>query len=59
MAETRGNDYPLHYGRTGDPINISIYDHYALSKAMAEMTLIDSGIKNWVVLRMTGILHPG
>ena len=59
VAETGGRNYPLHYGRTGDPINISIYDHYALSKAMAEMTLIESGIKNWVVLRMTGILHPG
>ena len=59
VAETGGRNYPLHYGRTGDPINISIYDHYALSKAVAEMTLIESGIKNWVVLRMTGILHPG
>ena len=59
VAETGGRNYPLHYGRTGDPINISIYDHYALSKALAEMTLIESGVKNWVVLRMTGILHPG
>jgi len=59
VAETGGRNYPYHYGRTGDPINISIYDHYALSKAIAEMTLVDSGIKNWVVLRMTGINHAG
>ena len=59
VAETGGRNYPYHYGRIGDPINISIYDHYALSKAIAERTLIESGIKNWVVLRMTGIIHPG
>ena len=59
VAETGNRNYPLHYGRTGDPINISIYDHYALSKAIAEMLLIDSGIKNWVSLRMTGIIHAG
>ena len=34
VAETGGRNYPYHYGRIGDPINISIYDHYALSKAM-------------------------
>jgi len=59
VAETGGRNYPYHFGRTGDPINISIYDHYALSKAIAERTLIESGIKNWVSLRMSGIFHPG
>ena len=59
VAETGGRNYPYHFGRIGDPINISIFDHYALSKAIAEMTLIESGIKNWVVLRMTGIIHAG
>ncbi len=59
VAETGGRNYPYHFGRTGDPINISIYDHYALSKAIAERTLVESGIKNWVVLRMTGIIHAG
>ena len=59
VAETGGRNYPYHYGRIGDPINISIYDHYGLSKAMAEMILVDSGIKNWVVFRMTGIIHAG
>jgi len=59
VAETGGRSYPYHFGRIGDPINISIYDHYALSKAIAERILVESGIKNWVVLRMTGILYPG
>ena len=40
VAETGNRNYPLHYGRTGDPINISIYDHYALSKAIAESILL-------------------
>ena len=59
VAETGGRNYPYHYGRIGDPINIAIFDHYALSKAISEMTLIESGIKNWVVLRMSGIIHTG
>ena len=59
VAETGGRSYPYHFGRIGDPIYISIYDHYGLSKAIAESILVESGIKNWVVLRMTGIIHPG
>ena len=59
VAETGSRNYPYHYGRIGDPIYISIYDHYGLSKAIAERTLVESDIKNWVVLRMTGIIHPG
>ena len=59
VAETGGRNFPYHFGRIGDPINISIYDHYALSKAISERTLIESEIKNWVVLRMTGIIHSG
>ena len=59
VAETGGRNYPYHFGRIGDPINISIYDHYGLSKAIAERILVESGIKNWVVLRMTGIIHMG
>lgn len=58
VAETGGRNYPIHFGRIGDPINISIYDHYGLSKAMAEKTLVESDVKNWVVLRMSGIIHP-
>ena len=59
VTETGGRSYPYHYGRIGDPINIGIFDHYALSKAISEMILIESGIKNWVVLRMSGIIHTG
>jgi len=59
VAETGGRNYPIHWGRCGDPIKVSIYDHYAVSKVVAERTFVESGIKNWVVLRQSGILYPG
>jgi hypothetical protein len=39
----------------GDPIKISTFDTYALSKTIAERIVIDSGLRNWVSLRQTGI----
>ncbi|KAK8867255.1 hypothetical protein M9Y10_010232 [Tritrichomonas musculus] len=59
VAETGNRNYPIHWGRTGDPIKVSIYDHYGLSKVLAERVFVESGIRNWVVLRQSGILHPG
>ncbi len=58
VAETGGRNYPIHWGRTGDPLKVSVYDHYAVSKCVAERTFVESGIKNWVVLRQSGILYP-
>lgn len=58
VAETGGRNYPIHWGRCGDPIKISIYDHYAISKTVAERVFVESGIKNWVVMRQSGILYP-
>ena len=56
VAETGARNYPIHWGRCGDPLKVSIYDHYAISKIMAERVFVESGIKNWVVMRQTGIL---
>ena len=58
VAETGGRNYPIHWCRCGDPIKISIYDHYAISQTVAERTFVESGIKNWVVMRQSGILYP-
>ena len=33
VAETGDRNPPIHWTRTGDPIKISVYDHYAISKA--------------------------
>ncbi len=59
VAQTSDRNPPLHWGRAGDPISISVYDHYAISKTIAERTIVDSGIRRWVCLRQSGILHPG
>lgn len=58
VAQTGDRNYPTHWGRTGDPIQISVYDHYAISKTIAERILAESGLKYWVSLRQTGILYP-
>lgn len=58
VAQTGHRNPPVHWGRTGDPINISIYDHYAISKTIAERCIVESGIKHWVCLRQSGIIYP-
>lgn len=58
VAQTSDRNEPIHWGRTGDPISISVYDHYAISKTIAERIFVDSGIKKWVSLRQSGILYP-
>jgi nucleoside-diphosphate-sugar epimerase len=59
VAETGDRNPPIHWGRTGDPIKISIYDNYAISKTIAEREVIESGLKYWVSLRQTGVLYSG
>ncbi|MFD1553269.1 NAD(P)-dependent oxidoreductase [Putridiphycobacter roseus] len=59
IAQTGDRSAPIHWGRTGDPIKISIYDNYAISKTIAEREVIESGLNYWVSLRQTGILYPG
>ena len=59
VAQTGDRNPPIHWARTGDPIKISIYDHYAISKTIAERTIAESGLKHWVSLRQSGILYPG
>lgn len=58
VAQTGDRNPPIHWGRTGDPIKLSAFDRYALSKTLAEQAIIDSGLRYWVALRQTGILHP-
>ena len=58
VAQMGDRREPLHWGRTGDPICVSAYDHYGLTKAAAERIITNSGIKTWVSLRQSGILYP-
>ena len=48
VAQMGDRREPLHWGRAGDPICVSAYDHYGLTKAQAERIITDSGIKTWV-----------
>ena len=59
VAEYGDRSTPRHWGRAGDPMLSSAFDAYSKSKCLSEKIFIDSGIKNWVVLRQSGILHPG
>lgn len=58
VAETGDRNPPIHWARTGDPIKVSAYDHYAVSKVMAEHIFAESGLKHWCSLRQSGILYP-
>ena len=58
VAETGDRMPPIHWGRVGDPIKPGIFDYYAVSKVAAERLLIESGLRNWVSLRQTGIIGP-
>ncbi|MDE6770506.1 MAG: NAD(P)-dependent oxidoreductase [Muribaculaceae bacterium] len=59
VAQYGNRSYPYQWGRVGDPLRPACFDMYALSKCVAERTLSESGLKKWVSLRQTGILHPG
>jgi nucleoside-diphosphate-sugar epimerase len=59
VAQTGHRGVPIHWGRTGDPIKISRFDRYAVSKTCAEAIVAESGLRHWVSLRQTGIAHPG
>ena len=58
VAQMGDRREPLHWGRTGDPICVSAYDHYGITKARAEYIITNSPIKHWVSLRQSGILYP-
>lgn len=50
---------PRHWGQCGDGLTPALYDAYAYSKTVSERLLMDSGLRWWVSLRQTGILHSG
>ena len=58
VAMTGDRLYPIHVGRTGDPLKPSIYDAYACSKIDAERVVAESGLRYWVSCRQTFIAIP-
>lgn len=59
VAQTSHRHAPHHWGRTGDPVMAGVYDSYGISKIEAERLVAESGLKRWVSLRQSGILHKG
>ena len=59
VAQTSLRHEPHHWGRTGDPVMAAVYDCYSISKIKAERLLAESGLRRWVSLRQSGILHKG
>lgn len=59
VAQMSDRQPPFHWGRTGDPMMPAVYDYYGVSKVAAEREVVESGLKKWVSLRQSGILHPG
>lgn len=57
VAETGNRMPPIHWGRCGDPVKVSVFDNYAVTKTIAESLVVDSGLKHWVSLRQTAIAH--
>ena len=57
VAQTGSRMPPIHWGRTGDPIKISRFDHYAVTKTQAEAMVAESGLRYWVSLRQTAMAH--
>ena len=50
-------NYKHPWGRVGDPLLLSPFDLYALTKMRGEFTVLESNIKNWVVLRQSAMLY--
>lgn len=57
VAQTGSRNPPIHWGRTGDPIKVGSYGHYAVTKTQAEAIVAESGIRRWVSLRQSGMAH--
>ena len=50
---------PNHWGRSEDRLQPAQGDAYAVSKVEAEKVLVQAGLRQWVSIRQTSILHPG
>jgi nucleoside-diphosphate-sugar epimerase len=49
---------PHMFGRVGDPLLVSPFDVYAVTKLRGEFRVLESEIAQWAVFRQTAMLHP-
>ena len=45
------------YGEVGDPLLISPFDLYALTKMRGDLMVMESNIKYWAIIRQSGMLY--
>ena len=57
VAVYGNRDYHHPWCRMGDPVMGSAYDFYSASKIKGERYVLESGLKNWVVLRQSAVYH--
>ncbi|MBQ9205697.1 MAG: NAD(P)-dependent oxidoreductase [Treponema sp.] len=57
VAVYGNRDYHHPWARMGDPVLSSAYDYYSAAKIKGERYVLESGLKNWVVLRQTAVYH--
>lgn len=50
---------PNHWGKVGDKLKAARQDAYAVSKIIAERVMLEAGLRKWVSIRQTAILHSG
>lgn len=57
MAVYGHRNYKHIFTEVGDPLTISPFDLYALTKMRGEFTFLESDIDNWTVIRQTAVLY--
>ena len=57
VAVYGNRDYHHPWARMGDPVMSSAYDYYSAAKIKGERYVLESSLKNWVVLRQTAVYH--
>lgn len=45
------------FARMGDPLLVSVFDIYALTKMRGEFSVLESNVKQWTVLRQTAMFY--
>ena len=50
-------NYKHPFGRVSDPLLPSPYDVYSIDKMRGEFAVLESNIKNWVVIRQTAMIY--
>ncbi|MCH5233187.1 MAG: NAD(P)-dependent oxidoreductase [Muribaculaceae bacterium] len=59
VSQYGSHNVPDHWKRVGDKLGCAKFDAYSLSKILAEREIVMAGLRKWVSIRQTAILHSG